>query len=115
MANTIVLRTAGVTTAVSVGATSTIAIPISANTNDQVNYCAFLNTGSTVVSVNIGDTNVAAAVLPVSGSTTGNYVLPASMTQPVVLAVPATTFYVRMIGSAAGPSIVYVTPVGDQS
>lgn len=115
MANTIVLRTAGVTTAVSVTGSSTIAIPITASTNDQVNYCAFLNTGSTYVAVNIGDTNVAAAVLPVSGSTTGNFVLPASMTQPIVLAVPATTFYIRMIGSASGPSIVYVTPVGDQS
>jgi hypothetical protein len=54
-------------------------------------------------------------VLPVSGSTTGNFVLPASMTQPIVLAVPASPFYVRMIGSGSGPSIVYVTPAGDQS
>jgi hypothetical protein len=115
MSNTTVLRIAGVTTAISVGATSTIAIPITTNTNDQVNYCAFLNTGATYVSLSIGDTNVGAAVLPVSGSTTGNFVLPASMTVPIVLAVPATTFYVRMIGSASGPSIVYVTPVGDQS
>ena len=115
MANTSVIRNAGVTTAISVGATSTIAIPIDDNTNDQVNYASFLNTGSTLVAVSIGDVNVPAAVLPVSGSTTGNFVLPASMTTPIVLAVPTTPFYVRMIGSAAGPSIVYVTPTADQS
>lgn len=115
MANTIVLRNVGVTTAISVGATSTAATAITASTNDQVNYASFLNTGSTNIAVNIGDANVAAAVLPVSGSTTGNFVLPASMTQPIVLAVPASPFYVRMIGSASGPSIVYVTPAGDQS
>jgi hypothetical protein len=115
MANTIVLRNVGVTTAISVGATSTAATAITANTNDQVNYASFINTGATYVAVNIGDASVAAAVLPVSGSTTGNFVLPASMTQPIVLAVPASPFYVRMIGSGSGPSIVYVTPAGDQS
>ena len=115
MSNTTVLRPVGVTTAISVGAASTAATLITASTNDQVNYASFINTGATYVAVNIGDASVAAAVLPVSGSTTGNFVLPASMTQPIVLAVPASPFYVRMIGSASGPSIVYVTPAGDQS
>ena len=115
MANTTVLRNAGVTVAISVTASSTIAIPIEDNTNDQVNYASFLNTGATQVAVSMGDANVSAAVLPVSGSTTGNFVLPASMTVPIVLAVPTTPFYVRMIGSGAGPSIVYVTPAADQS
>jgi hypothetical protein len=115
MSNTTVLRPVGVTTAISVGATSTAATLITASTNDQVNYASFINTGATYVAVSLGDANVAAAVLPVSGSTTGNFVLPASMTVPIVLAVPANPYYVRMIGSASGPSIVYVTPVGDQS
>jgi len=115
MSNTTVLRPVGVTVAISVTATSTIAIPIVASTNDQVNYASFINTGSTYVAVSIGDANVGAAVLPVSGSTTGNFVLPATMTVPIVLAVPASPYYVRMIGSGSGTSIVYVTPVGDQS
>ncbi len=115
MSNTTVLRPVGVTVAISVTASSTIAIPITASTNDQVNYASFINTGATYVAVSIGDANVGAAVLPVSGSTTGNFVLPASMTVPIVLAVPASPYYVRMIGSGSGPSIVYVTPVGDQS
>jgi hypothetical protein len=115
MANTSVLRSAGVTTAISVGAASTAAVMIDDNTNDQVNYASFLNSGSTLVAVKVGDANVAAAVFPVSGSNTGDFVLPASMTTPIVLAVPTTPFYVRMIGSAAGPSIVYVTATADQS
>jgi len=115
MANTSVVRTAGVTTAISVTATSTIAISIDDNTNDQVNYASFLNTGSIPVAVKTGDVNMGAAVFPVSGSTTGDFVLPASMTTPIVLAVPTTPFYVRLIGSAAGPSIVYVTATADQS
>ena len=115
MANTSVLRPAGVTNAISVGATSTAAVFIDDNTNDQVNYTSFMNTGSTLVAVKMGDANVGAAVFPVSGSTTGDFVLPANMTTPLVLACPTTPFYVRMIGSAAGPSIVYVTATADQS
>ena len=115
MSNTTVLRPVGVTTAISVTGSSTTATQIKASTNDQVNYASFINTGATYVAVSLGDSNVAAAVLPVSGSTTGNFVLPASMTVPIVLAVPASPYYVRLIGSGAGPSIVYITPVGDQS
>ena len=100
--------------ALSVTASSTSATLIDDNTNDQINYASFLNTGSAVVAIKWGDANVGAAVLPVSG-TNGDFLLPAGMTSPVVLAVPSTPFYVRAIGSAAGPSLVYITPAADQS
>jgi hypothetical protein len=114
MAGTSVIRTAGPTVALSVTASSTSATLINDNTNDQINYASFLNTGSAVVAIKWGDANVGAAVLPVSG-TNGDFLLPAGMTSPVVLAVPTTPFYVRAIGSAAGPSLVYITPAADQS
>jgi len=114
MANTSVLRLAGKTTAISVTASSTTATIIDDQTNDQVNFVSLLNTGSVAVAVKLGDANVGAAVLPVSG-TPGDFLLPAGMTTPIVLACPTLPFYVRMIGAAAGPSLVYVTPVGDQS
>lgn len=114
MANTTVLRVVGKTTAVSVTASSTTATLVEDQTNDQVNFASFLNTGAVAVAVKMGDANVGAAVLPVSG-TPGDFLLPAAMTFPIVLACPTVPFYVRMIGSAAGPSLVYVTPVGDQS
>jgi len=116
MAVTSVLRVSGNTHAISVTATSSTALEIKAGyTNDQVNFVSVLNTGSVPVAVKFGDANVGAAVFPVAGSTQGDYVLPALMTRPVILAAPAAPFYVRAIGSAAGPSILYVTPVGDQS
>lgn len=115
MANTSVIRLAGQTTAISVTASSTAAILIDDNTNDQINFVGLINTGATQVAVKFGDANMGAAVLPVSASTLGDYVLPASMTSPMILACPTTPFYVRMIGSGAGPSIVYVTPTADQS
>ena len=114
MAGTSVIRTAGPTVALSVTASSTSATLIDDNTNDQINYASFLNTGSAGVAIKWGDANVGAAVLPVSG-TNGDFLLPAGMTSPVVLAVPTTPFYVRAIGSAAGPSLVYITPAADQS
>lgn len=114
MANTSVLRLAGKTTAISVTASSTSATIVDDQVNDQVNFASFINTGSVAVAVKLGDANVGAAVLPVSG-TPGDFLLPASMSSPIVLACPTVPFYVRMIGAAAGPSLVYVTPVGDQS
>jgi hypothetical protein len=114
MANTSVIRVVGKTTAISVTASSTTATIIDDQTNDQVNFASFLNTGSVGVAVKLGDANVGAAVLPVSG-TPGDFLLPAGMTTPIVLACPTIPFYVRMIGASAGPSLVYVTPVADQS
>jgi len=116
MAVSSVLRPVGNSHAISVTATSSTALEVKAGyTNDQVNYVSVLNTGSVPVAIKIGDANVGAAVFPVASVTQGDYVLPASMTRPIILAAPAAPFYVRAIGSAAGPSIVYVSPVGDQS
>jgi len=105
-------RPIGVTTAISVGATATSEVQINNSSNDQNNTVALLNTGATSVAVKFGQSGVSAPVLPVSGSTTGDFVLPPNMITPLVYAVPTTPSYVRMIGSGAGPSIVYVTPVG---
>ena len=105
------IRAVGVTTAVSVGASATSEVLINNASNDQNNFVSLLNTGSTNVAVTFGPTGLAAPVLPVSGSTTGSYVLPASMNAPLIFSVPTTPCYVRMIGSATGPSIVYVAPV----
>lgn len=104
------IRSVGVTTAVSVGATATSAVLINNTSNDQNNFVSLLNTGSTSVAVKFSQTG-SAAVLPVSGTATGDYVLPPTMNAPLLFAVPTTPSYVTMIGAAAGPSIVYVTPV----
>ena len=104
------IRSVGVTTAVSVGATATSAVTINNSSNDQNNFVSLLNTGANAVAVKFSQAGDA-PVLPVSGSTTGDFVLPHTMNAPILFAVPTTPCSVRMIGSAAGPSIVYVTPV----
>ena len=106
------IRSIGVTTAVSVGASATSEVVVKSSTNDQNNFVSLLNTGATSVAVKFGPSGLGVPVLPVSGSTTGDFVLPPNMNAPILFEVPTTPTYVRMIGSAAGPSVVYVTPVG---
>lgn len=113
MAVSSVLRTVGKTYALSVTSSSHAAVLIDDTTNDQVNYASFLNTGTSAIAVKWGRSDPGAAVLPVDG-TPGDYVLPAGMTRPVVLAVPQTPFYLTAI-SASATGIIYVTSVGDQS
>lgn len=117
MSNTIVLRTAGQTTALSVGATAHAAVTISAVGGSVLsNYASFINTGANTVAVEISPVGVTATAATIaSDGSTGSFVLPASMTQPIVLAVPANSFQVSAIGSASGPALVYVTPLSDQS
>jgi len=112
MAISSTIRSIGKTTAVSVGASATSEVLITSSTNDQNTFVSLINTGATSVAVKFGPTGLSAPVLPVSGSTTGDFVLPPSMNNAIIFEVPTTPCYVRMIGSAAGPSIVYVTPVG---
>lgn len=115
MAQSTVTRNAGQTTALSVTASATTAVQIVGNTNDQINFVSLLNTGSAAVAVNFGQTSsMGAPVLPTAG-TPGDFVLPPLMTMPIILACPTAPFYIRAIGAAAGPSLVYVTPAADQS
>lgn len=113
MATTVAIRPAGPTSALSVGAASHAAVTITP-TEINAGFASFLNTGATVIFVRVASTNAgtvpAAAVIADNGSDT-EFVLPASMTAPVVYAVPQPGFTVAMIGSAAGPSLVYVQPV----
>ncbi len=117
MSNTTVLRIAGQTTTLSVAATAHAAVTVSAVGGSVLsNYASFLNTGANPVAVEISPVGVTATTATIgSDGSTGSFVLPAAMIQPIVLAVPANTFQVSAIGSAAGPSLVYVTPLSDQS
>jgi hypothetical protein len=117
MAISIVLRPIGPTTAVSVTASSTTSVTVSATSNDITVFAAFLNTGTNPVAVQLaqGSLTAPAAVLPVAGTPSTAFLLPASMTQPIVLSVPTPNFSFTAIGTAAGPSLLYVTPVAAQS
>lgn len=115
MAITTVFRPIGPTTAITTSTSSSTAVTISASGNNQMDFCAFLNTGSTPIAINIaavvdGVGSAGAAVLP-NGSSNNNVVLGINMQQPMVVAVPQV-FSLTAIGTASG--VLYVTPVDNQ-
>lgn len=112
MASPLAIRNIGPTSAISVGAASSAAITIGpATSNDILSQCSFLNTGATVVALTMAANGVApASVLPAAGVPQTVIMLPANMILPAVYATPQS-FSVTAIGSAAGPSNVYITPV----
>jgi len=122
MAISMVVRPIGPTWMLSVAATSHAAVTVTQTGNDQFNYAMFTNTGPNPVGILISPQSAPAAVLPVDGASSSacSFVLPALMTQPMIVAVPlqgypAGQFSVTAIGTAAGPAVVYITLTGDQS
>ena len=113
MAGSTVQRNAGPTVALSVTSTAHAAVLINGNTNDQINYTSFLNTGAAPIAIKMGPTDPGAPVFPTDG-TNGSYVLPAGMTSPLILATPTTPYYLTAI-SASATGLLYVTPAADQS
>jgi hypothetical protein len=116
VAQTVSLKPIGATQALSVTAGSHAAVTVSSfNDGEPVNFAAFLNTGTNPVAVQMGQKGTTpAATVPVDGTPGNGFVLPASMLAPVVIATPRGPFDVTMIGTVAGPAIVYVWPVGPQ-
>jgi hypothetical protein len=105
----------------SVGATQHADVTLTPRGNDQFNFVAITNVGATDICVVFSQGGIAtpAVVFPVDGTPTvpNSFLIPHGMTGATILAVPTNgnSCTVSAIGSAAGPSIMYVTPVGDQS
>jgi len=114
MAGSSVLRTAGQTVALSVTSTAHSAVLVNATTNTQVNYTSFLNTGASPIAVKWGTTDPGAPVFPVDG-TNGDFVLPASMTTPLIVATPVAPYYLTAKSNSGTAGILYVTPSVYQS
>ena len=115
MAGSTVQRNAGQTICFSVTNTSHASTLIDDNTNDQINYCSFLNTGAAPIAIKFNNASPCSAAVFPSDGTNGDYVLPAGMTSPLILATPTTPFYMTAISNNATASLLYVTAVGDQS
>jgi hypothetical protein len=116
MSNTSVFRFVGPTTAITVSGTSSSAVTITPNGNDQINYLGLLNTAATPVAVTVQTTSAPAAVLPTGGNTSNSIVLGVSMSQPTVIAVPpgggGQSLSITCIGTSG---TLYVMPMADQS
>lgn len=112
-----VYRAAGPTVALSVVATAHAAVPLTKTVNEVVTWCALLNTGAVAVAVKLSVAGTA-PVLPVDG-TPGDFLLPPLMTIPITVPMPADQVtssgaapcQITAIGAAAGPSLVYATPI----
>ena len=117
MANTSVIRLGGPTLCLSVGVTAHAPVIVRGSTNDQMNYVSLLNTGSGNVAIKFSTMAADVAVLPTDG-TFGDFVLPAVMETPIVIACPPVSnsfpLYVTAIGSTAA-NIVFIAPLVDQS
>ena len=114
MAGSTVQRNAGPTVALSVTNTAHASVLVDDSTNDQINYSSFLNTGAYPIAIRMGTVNPGAPVFPTDG-TNGDYVLPAGMTTPLILATPTTPYYLTAKSNNATAGILYVTPAADQS
>lgn len=106
------MRMVGKACVLSVNASSSGPITVGADVNEVCTKAAFLNTGTTVISVQIGQIGKCPAAVIPTGSTpsTANITLPASMTTPVVFDALQAPFDVTAIGSGAGPANVFITP-----
>jgi hypothetical protein len=114
MAGSTVQRNAGLTVALSVTSTAHSAVLIDDNTNDQINYTSFLNTGASPIAVRWGTVDPGAPVFPTDG-TNGDFVLPAGMTSAMIIATPSTPYYLTAKSNSGTAGILYVTPAADQS
>lgn len=109
-----VMRPIGPTTYVEVKTDGTAAKTISASGNNEMDYCAFLNTGATPIAITIvpvvgGVGTAGASAFPLDGTSGNVIVLGVSMQTPMIIAVPPI-FSFTAIGTGTGN--LYVMPVG---
>jgi len=115
MAGSTVQRNSGQTVALSVTSTAHSSTLIAGYTNDQINYSSFLNTGAAPMAIKFSNASPCPAPTFPTDGTNGDYVLPAGMTSPLILATPAAPFYMTAVSNSGTAGLLYVTPVGDQS
>ena len=117
MANTSVVRLGGPSLTLSVGTAAHAAAIVKGTTNDQMNYVSCLNTGTANVAIKFSTISTNTAVLATDGNY-GDFVLPALMEVPIVIATPpvsnAFPLYVTAI-AASGTNLVYCISLVDQS
>lgn len=108
------LRPNGQTYALSITNTAHAAVTVSAIDTDQPGYANLLNLGSVAVALTFapaGSSGINTPAFPVDGSPSATIVLPPNMTQPLQVTTPGAAFIVSGIAAAAGPALVYITPM----
>ena len=117
MSGSVVTQPVGPTYAISVANTQSTAIGVVPIQRDTMATAEFFNSGTTHVCVVLAPyastPATPALAFPVAGTPTvpNSFMLPGGMTQPRIVTVPHNGFCVSAIASAAGPAIIYITPV----
>jgi hypothetical protein len=109
MTTSIGIRPVGKTTVIAVTTTASTPVLINTNSNDQINWAQFSNTGTSAVSVHFS--TIATNAVHPSAGTPGDYTI--NENTAVILAVPTIPYYVSAI-TPSGSSTLYVTPVDAQ-
>ena len=107
MVNTSVMRPSGRTYALNLTTSASAALLIEATTNDQTNYVSLLNTGSGVAAVELSNSSTVTTPTVASTGNSGSFVLPATMTFPLMIAAPKAPFYIKAISSST--NTLYIT------
>ena len=107
MTNTNVMRISGPCFALDLTTSASSALLITATTNDQTNYVSLLNTGTGKAAIELS--NNATVTTPTIATTgiSGSFVLPGSMTFPLIIAAPKAPFYIK--GISSGTNTLYIT------
>ena len=107
MVNTSVMRPSGRTYALNLTTSASAALEIAATTNDQTNYVSLINTGSGVAAVELSNSSTVTTPTVASTGNSGSFVLPATMTFPLMIAAPKAPFYIKAISSST--NTLYIT------
>ena len=114
----IVYKFAGPTATLTVS-TTPVSTTVSATQGggEQANFAAFLNTGTTLAAVAIAPSSsgTITAVFPTTLAPNANFVLPPLMQQPMLVAVPANSFFVSAITNSSVAPVIFITPAVAQS
>ena len=107
MTKTNVVRLSGQCFALDLTTSASSALLITATTNDQTNYVSLLNTGTGKAAIELS--NNATVTTPTIATTgnSGSFVLPGSMTFPIIIAAPKAPFYIK--GISSGTNTLYIT------
>ena len=101
------MRISGPCFALDLTTSASDALLITASTNDQTNYVSLLNTGTGKAAIELS--NNATVITPTIATTgiSGSFVLPGSMTIPLIIAAPKAPFYIK--GISSGTNTLYIT------
>lgn len=113
MPESIVYKFSGVTTRLDISNAATPSALIQPPPSEQTIFAAFLNAGAAPMAVATSSVGADPGVMfpSTSQNTVNGFMLPASMTQPMIVQVPSQGFKVAALTNSATVTQLFITPV----